>query len=224
MHSQRLAGWAGLGFAGSVILANLVTVATELPPQIGATPAEVATFFAEHGDAARISSAIAPIAWMFLAVFAAGTHARWRKAEQDRGEAWTIVGVIGAVLLISLFAGVVGTEIALVDGAPLWSLHNAYFAVNAIGIALTVGGFSMAGLRTGNLRPWHAYLGLASGLLTLTNSVLAPWSATTHSALGAFGFAGFGLWIIWITLTSAGFLRSPAPVAATSGDREGLRG
>jgi len=213
MQFQRVAGWAGLGFATSVIIANLVTAVTGQPPGVGAGPDEVTAFFAEHGDAARVSSGIAPIAWMFLSVFAAGMFARLWKLEQPRGEAWSLVGLVGAGLLIAFFGTVISSQIALVDGAgaDLWSLHNATFGVNAVGISIAVTGFSMAGLRTGVLRPWHAYVGLASGLLSLAGAATAPWSATdAATALSGLGFAGFGLWILWVVTSALRLLRTRA--------------
>jgi hypothetical protein len=216
MTFTRITGLAGLGFVTVVVAANVASAAVGQPPDAGADPTEVATYLTEHPIPVGISLALPPLAWLLLAIFGAGAFASIWPVEHDRGEAWSVVGLTGVVMLNLLFASVVATQIALTADAPaataltggLWDLHNAYFAINNVGIATALTGFSIGGIRTTTLRPWHGLLGLAGAGLTLAGAMLAPVTAGGQApALSLIGFAGFGLWLLWVATFGMALLR-----------------
>jgi hypothetical protein len=215
---QRIAGLGALGFVAVVIAANIARAAAGSAPAIDAAPEEIAAYYLEHPTDFRIASVLPPLAWLLLAVFAAGAFARIRRVERERGEAWSIVGLIGIVCLIVIFAGVVATEIAL-TAAPTdttWHLHHAYFHLASIGIAIAMSGFAIGGLRTATLRPWHAYLGLTGAALVTVAASLAPVTAITDNpALALFGLAGFLVWLIFVTTFGVALLRTTPATAST---------
>lgn len=220
MTFERVAGMAGIGFVLAVVSANVALGAAGTPPGTGAGLDEVAAYYADHRTAIQVGSAIAPLAWVFLAVFGAGAFTRIWRVEYGRGEAWSVVGVIGVVVLIVLFGSVVANQIALTDGdrtttGALWDLHNAYFGINCIGIGVALTGFSIGGLRTATLRSWHGYLGLAGAGMMLVAAMLAPVTATGGAtALTAFGFGGFGVWLVWLVTFGVTMLRGAKTPAA----------
>jgi hypothetical protein len=215
---QRIAGLCALGFVAVVIAANIARAAAGSAPAIDAAPDVITAYYLGDTTAFRIASVLPPLAWLLLAVFAAGAFARIRRVERERGEAWSIVGLVGIVCLIVIFAGVVATEIAL-TAAPsdsIWHLHHAYFHLTSIGIGVAMSGFAIGGLRTATLRPWHAYLGLTGAALVTVAAMLAPLTATTDNpALALFGLAGFLIWLIFDITFGVVLLRAtPAPPPA----------
>jgi hypothetical protein len=219
---QRIAGLSAIGFVTVVVIANVARLAAGAPPAVNARPDEITAYYLDHTTTFRIASALPPLAWLLLAIFAAGAFAAIRRVERERGEAWSMVGVVGIVCLIVLFGGVVATEIALTAAATptettagIWRLHHAYFQINSIGIAIAVTGFSVGGLRTATIRPWHGYLGLAAAALLVPAAMLAPLTSTgDHPALAAFGLCGFGLWLIFVTTYGVVLLRGRATASA----------
>lgn len=212
MGFSRLAGVGALGFVTIVLGTNIVLEAGD-PPDRGASPAEVAAFFTEHAGAVRYGAALAGLAWVLIAVFAAGAFQRIAPVERERGEAWSAVGVIGVAMLTVMFSAVIATRLALVadPGLGLWQLHNAFFIVNNVSLVVTLVGFSVGGLRTATIRPWHATLGLISATMIATAVVIGSVTATGGpGGLSLIGFAGWLLWLVWLGTFGVVLLRNPA--------------
>ncbi|GAA4978245.1 hypothetical protein [Kineococcus glutinatus] len=129
------------------------------------------------------------------------------------------MGLAGLLAQNATFAGVVATRIALasLDGvqeavvAGLWALHDALFALNGAFLATALVGLSLAGRRTGLIRPWHAALGLLSAALLFTSGVLAPVVVDGAPTAGLAGLLGWLLWVVWVTAYGVVLLRRPAP-------------
>lgn len=203
MTSQRAGGLAGIGFGVVVLTANMI-LGSAGQPFAGADEDAVLEFFATSEAAVRLGSAMAPLAWLCLLVFAAGVAAAARSRGTARADGWALIGVGGAAVQNSLFAGVVACQLVLANANlsddvawGVWELHNALFALNAMSLAVIMFSLSVAGLRTGLIRRWHATIGLAGAGIMTTSAMTAPWAA--HGGLLAMvGFAGFVLWLVWI--------------------------
>lgn len=201
--SQRAGGLAGIGFGIVVLTVNMI-LGSAGQPFAGAGRAEVLGFFATSETAVRLGSALAPLAWVCLLVFAGGVVAAARSRAVARADGWALIGIGGAAMQNSLFAGVVACQIALANATlsddvawGIWELHNALFALNGISLAVIMFSLSIAGLRTGLIRRWHGALGLVGAGAMTAAAMASPWAAT-GGALGTIGFAGFVIWLVWI--------------------------
>ena len=217
MNLTRAAGAAGFLFVALVISVNVLLGAAG-QPAFDAGSDEVATFFQEQSDVIGIAAGIAPLAWLALIVFGAGAF------NATRGDAWSVVGIAGIVTQNAIFAGVVGTLVVLRSGEAgpevtgmLWDLHNALFALNTLSLATALLGFSLAGLRTGVLRRWHASLGLTAASIFVVVGALTPLRIEGATALEAVGLLAFLGWLVWLTVFAAtlrGRSRDEARVSA----------
>jgi hypothetical protein len=213
LSSIRVGGLAALGFAVTVMVVN-VLLGTAGMPQPGASPEEVREFFAASGAGVTVSTALAPIAWILLPVFAAGVAAAARRRSVVQGDAWPLVGLGAAIMQNCLFGGVVATQAVLSAGGlsadvewGVWQLHTALFSLNAVSLALIMASLSLAGVRTGLIRRPHATLGLVSaGVMTLV-SVTTPLHMD-GGPLGLLGLAGFLAWVVWLAAYGVVLLRA----------------
>ena len=201
--SQRAGGLAGVGFGAVVITVNIL-LGSAGQPFAGAERAEVLDFFATSEATVRLGSALAPLAWLCLLVFAAGVAAATRGRGAARADGWALIGVGGAAMQNSLFAGVVACQLVLANASlsddvawGIWELHNALFALNAMSLAVIMFSLSVAGLRTALIRRWHATVGLVGAVAMTIAAVMSPWAAD-GGPLAMIGFAGFIMWLVWI--------------------------
>lgn len=228
LTSQRAGGVAGIGFGVIVLTVNII-LGSAGQPFAGAERAEVLDFFATSETAVRLGSAMAPLAWLCLLVFAAGVAAAARSRAVARADGWALIGIGGAATQNSLFAGVVGCQMVLANASlsddvawGVWELHNALFALNAMSLAVIMLSLSVAGLRTGLVRQWHGTLGLVGAGAMTVAAMTSPWAA--HGGpLSMVGFAGFVIWLVWIIVYGVRLVRTderpasavtPEPVAA----------
>jgi hypothetical protein len=162
-------GTSVLAFAALIVGANVIALSDGLPLP-GADMADVGAFFGSS-PAAALSSAFVPLAWLAVTVFGASAVAALWHVERM----WALVGFAGVLLQNATFAAIIATRLALtsvVDDA-LWALHNGFFALNGTFLAMAMIGFSVAGVRAGLIRPWHAYLGYTAAALQFASATLA---------------------------------------------------
>jgi hypothetical protein len=232
------AGFAALGFAASIVLANVVLVPAGLP-RTGAAVAEVGAFFTTAGAAVGVSSVFGPLAWVLAVLFGAGVVAAVRRSERERGEAWSLVGFAGLVLQNATFSGVTAIRLALASGSAtpggadpdvtgaLWALHDALFTLNGTFLALALVGLSMSGLRSRLIRPWHGGLGLVAAVLQFGSAAATPLVIAATGPLGLLSLAGWLLWVVWIVGYGVVLVRvargcTPAAVGGTDRAQLGL--
>jgi hypothetical protein len=221
--SIRVGGLAGLAFVGTVFTVNIIQAASH-QPMAGASRAEVVEHYADAGVAAALGTALAPLAWLALLVFAGGVVAALRRHEQRSGDGWSLVGLVGAVMQNALFAGVVATQAAMATGSlsddatwALWQLHNALFTLNAMSLAIVLLAVSVGAYRAGLIRGWQRTLGFVGAAAMTVAAVTTP-VAIDGNPVGLIGFAGFLVWLVWLGSVSVRLLRvsAPAPAAETT--------
>lgn len=199
----RVAGFAGIGFAAVIVLANVVLVPSGLPPT-GAGIAEVVEFFGAHQNALAAASALMPAAWVLALVFGAGLLSAVRRRGH---EGWALVGFAGLVLQNGAFAGVAAIRLALptAEGAvtALWALHDALFTLNGVFLATAMVGFSASGLSAGLIARWQAWLGFVSAALLFCSATLTPLVIDHTGPLGLLGLAGWLMWVVWLVACGA---------------------
>ncbi|TDD31889.1 hypothetical protein E1287_24880 [Actinomadura sp. KC06] len=147
---------------------------------------------------------------------AAATAALW-PMERRRGEAWSLVGFAGLLLQNTTFAGVIATRLALTGTAEdesatnaLWSLNEAYFALNGTFLATAMIGLSLAGLRTRLIRRSHAILGFTAAGLQFASAFLLPLAFDDPGPIDLLGLAGWLLWVVWIAWYGSVLIRTRA--------------
>ncbi len=212
MLSRRVGGLAGLSFIAVVGSVNIILGASGMP-RAGATRSEVQTYFADHGDTVALACSLATLVWLCLGLFGAGLVARLRQEAPDRVESWPLLGLGGVIMQNALFAGVVATQVVL-GTADLsddsrwlvWQLHNALFTLNGTSLAIILLAFSVAGLRSGLIRRWHAVVGLTAATVLQISSLTTPFHEDSEP-LAMFGLLGFVLWLVWVTTYSLVLLR-----------------
>ncbi len=219
LSSIRVGGLAGIGFAGLDIVVNIVLGAAGMP-QPGASPEEVHEFFAASNGGAAVGTALAPIAWILLPFFAAGVVSAARRRSPARSDAWPLVGLGAAIMQNCLFGGVVATQAVLTAGGlsadvewGIWQLHTALFSLNAVSLAIIMTSLSVAGVRTGLIRGWHATLGFVSAAVMTVVSLTTPWHMD-GGPIGLVGLAGFLAWVVWLAAYGVVLVRE----AKSSGD------
>ena len=219
ISSIRAGGIAGLVFVGTVLTVNIIQGVSH-QPMAGATRTEVLEHFADAGPATDLGTALAPLAWLSLVLFAGGVVAALRRHEQDSGDSWSLVGLVGAVMQNAIFAGVVASQAALATGSlsddatwALWQLHNGLFTLNAMSLAIVLLAVSVGAGRAGLITAWQRKLGLTAAALMGVAAAATPLAMDGHP-LGLAGFAGFLLWLVWVGCVSSRLLRTarPAPV------------
>jgi hypothetical protein len=224
MLSRRVGGLAGLSFIAIVVSVNIILGATGMP-RPGASASEVQTYFADHGDVVAFVCALATFVWLCLGVFGAGLVARLRQEDAARVESWPLLGLGGVIMQNCLFAGVVATQGILATATLsddsrwlVWQLHNALFALNGTSLAIILLSFSVAGVRSGLIRRWHAGVGLTAAVVLQASSLTMPWHEE-NEAVASFGLLGFVLWLVWVATYSLVLLRGTPATGATSAER-----
>ena len=225
LSSIRVGGLAALGFAVLVMVVN-VLLGTAGMPQPGASPEDVRAFFAAGDTGVTVSTALAPIAWILLPVFAAGVAAAARARSVVQGDAWPLVGLGATIMQNCLFGGVVATQAVLSAGGlsadvewGVWQLHTAFFSLNAVSLAIIMASLSLAGVRSGLIRRWHATLGFVSAGAMTVVSVTTPLHMD-GGPLGLLGLAGFLAWVVWLATYGVVLLRAATGTAEVAGATE----
>lgn len=221
LSSTRVGGLAGLGFVLVVVTVNLV-LGSAGQPRAGASPEEVQTYFAGSPVAVDVASALAPLAWICLPLFAGGVLAATRARSAERSDAWPWIGLGAVFMQNAVFTGVAATQIALDAGGlspevtwGLWQLHNALFVLNLAGLSIIMLALTVAGVRTGLVARPHAVVGGVAATLTAAAAVTTS-AGLAGGPVELVGLAGFLLWLGWLTTYAVVLLRASRPVAVAA--------
>lgn len=220
----RIGGLAGIGFAGLILLINLLVLVPAGMPTTGAGLGEVSEFFATGGGSVGLASGFLPITWALATVFGAGVVAATRGSERARDEAWSLVGLAGVLLQNATITVISAVRLALASTggedpgggdrgatAGLWAFHDAAFTLNGTFLALALVGLSLAGLRGRLIRPWQAALGFVAAALQFASASLTPLVMEHGGVLGQIGLAGWLLWVVWLGCYGVTLIRLSRP-------------
>lgn len=222
MSFSRLAGIAGMGFVVILVVANLLLTMAGFPtPSEAASIDEITTVFAAGAGSLRLASALLPMAWLLVTIFAVGVCVCLRRDERTRTDPWSLVGLAGVLMQSVVFTGVEATRLALISAAQhdsgvagLWGLYTALFGFNQVFLATALLGLSMLGVRTGGMARWHAGIGLLAATLLFVTATTSPYGVGGVNPLALFGLAGWLLWLVWIVAYSIILIRrEPEPAA-----------
>ena len=214
--TDRAAGFGALGFAGIVVVQNLVRSGA---PQPGDDITDVLAYFADHRatSVALLGTFVASLCC--LVVFLGGAL---RRLTRTGHRGWAILGGVGAVGIIAQFAVVVAAEQALsvlANGAnpdlgaaeAVWAFHNSAFTVNLLFIGIALVGLSRAGIADGITPTVFRRLAPAAAAVLALGTFAGPYVAA-GDAMPIFGVSvlGFLVWLAFLATTGLRLVRTEA--------------
>lgn len=218
MSFQRIAAIAGLVTFVLGAAAGFFPMSGEYPTPQSSGP-EFAVFYATNRNSVIAVQLLSAAVFITLVLFAAGLYLALRPAERERGEGWSIVGLLGAVAAsviytigsaltigLALSAGLIKSDAAAL--MPLGVANAALGSIGGLQIAMFAGGFAIAQWRTSVAPRWLASLGLAAAAASLIAAVGTFTGGTLATASFLLGTVALLLWVLAISVR---VLRAPAP-------------
>jgi hypothetical protein len=212
--AERFAGAGGLVFVSTLVVQNVIRSSG---PSFGAAPGKVVAYFLHHRAGALIPLGLFPLGLVALVMFVAGV---WTSTHQDDASRWWAnVGALGAAAIVSLFALVNITEIALAAKAhqlatspavvqALWAVHAGAFGLDLAAIAVTLVGLSRAAASSHLIPSWIEIAALPAALCLLIAATFTV-ALATGAAWITVGLVGFLVWILFVATASIRLLRTP---------------
>ena len=214
----RVAGIGALGFAGIVVLQNLIRGGSA--PSNGASSDDVLAHYADHRALTVLLVSTFMIGGTALTVFLGGAMRRLTAVRPG----WAYTGYAGAVGVLALFATMLGTEVSLsvvaAGDAPstsaiqaLWALHNSLFTMLFLFIGVALVGLSRAGVAAGiTPRAFERVAPVSFALLTVA-AVAGPLTAAGDAMVFfGVGLAGFLVWLAFLITTGLRLVRSESGI------------
>jgi hypothetical protein len=172
--------------------------------------ADIVAYFAAHGGIPRLASFIAPLPMVSLPVFAAGVLVLTRDG-QGRLNPWGLAGFAGAVMNVTVFAGVLATDAILGARAAtlsahpqytqmLWDLNVAFFSFPLACASLTLGGLGMAMLTSG-IGPRMGRLAAVGAPFLLLGATQSQ-AALAGSSIPGIAVPGMLIWLCFLMVVS----------------------
>jgi hypothetical protein len=211
LDDRRLAGIGGITFAITVLITNILQGAT---PAFDAPPSEVIEYLTDRRGQSIFAVAAFAFGALPLMMFASAFYSRLRATAHPADLVWARFGMIGALLILPVFALVVVQRLVLLAGideiigspelvAFAWRMEMAAFLINTLPISAAVLGFGIAGSRAGLLPRWYRYwapIGATAGVVT-------AMTALAGLEGNPVGFLGIVPFLSWMTLLLVGGVR-----------------
>ena len=202
----RLAAWAGMAFAVSVIAQNLWAQGTAVLPDADATPAEVVDAFVDAGNATAVLVSWVAANLILIVTFLAGAHHRLRRDEP----VWAGLGLVGGAALVAFFVMLQVPIVALAVGGQsladspelvsvLWTSHRAIFAFAGLALGLALVGFSLAAASAGLVPGWFRIVGPVGAAIMIGASIPVQAGAEGEPATMV-GLVGFVVWLAFLLI------------------------
>jgi cbb3-type cytochrome oxidase subunit 3 len=203
MGFRTISAYAGIGTAVIGLGLVFIPVSGEYPDATQSAK-QIGTFYATNSGAVVAQSLGSVLLFMLIIVFAAGLWATLRDAERERGEAWSVVGLLGATATAASYTVAAGLTLTLARHAnetnigqdalvvALFGVQDAVYQFGSAFLAMYLVGFSLAGQRGHAMPGWLSGLGYISAGLALLGT------------LGALGFIGLATLAFYVG--SVGFL------------------
>lgn len=214
----RLAGWSGLAAVVILVVSDFAILQAVSQPEPNAPAAEIGEWVSDNSGRLRAANGIQIAYLPLFGLFFAGVYSMLRSS---RNEGWSVVGLIGSSVVVTVAA--IGSATAavmfwradlLVDELQLtlaiWSINHAIFLVLAVGYALAFVGFGIAGRRNGLVPRWTAVVGYTCAI-TGTVSTLFIAETLDVGWSEPFEFLTFLLALVWFTAMSVVLIRRGEP-------------
>lgn len=211
------------GIATAVIGLGLIFIPVSGEyPNATQSAKQIGSFYATNSSAVVAQSVGSALLFMLIIVFAAGLWTTVRDAERERGEAWSIVGLLGATLTSATYAVAGSVTIALARHAnetnigqdavvvALFSVQDIVYQLGGVFLAMYLLGFSLAGQRSRAMPGWLCAIGYVSAGAALVGTLAVFGVPLTNLA---FYLASLGL-LVWTLVGGIRLARVSTPVAA----------
>ena len=215
--AARWAGVGGLTFVALVVLQNVLMAAAA--PANQATGQEILAF--AHRDAWLVQLLFVTYVMGFPALLAfSGGLSALAAAREARAILPGLIGQYSVVLVAVLFGLINVLQVTLVVAradlagdlvlvSTLWTLHNAIFTLNFVGVAGALFGLGRAAVVSSIVPAWMDRVSI-TGALALAVAAL-PIVAEVHgSMLLGLGLAGFLCWLFFLAVAAVSLVRMPA--------------
>jgi hypothetical protein len=202
--------WDKLAAAGGIIGVALFVIAGIVygsPPGVDEDATSVASFFADHRDRVLCTVflqglGVLAILWFFAALV---------QAMREAGEARLATAAFGSFVLAFSLGGMAALSRATLaysladEGADLvLPLYHLSVVIDVFASLLGAGVFAAvagATLRTGLFARWWGWLSALAALLSVVSAT--AWARDGFwSPTGGLSFVGFGVFIVWMLVTS----------------------
>ena len=215
LDERRLAGIGAIGFATLVVITNVLQGAT---PALNAEASEIVEYLTDH----RAENIFATVAFAlgapFLLMFASAFYGRLQAIGRKEDLVWARFGMIGALLILPMFAAVVVQRLVLlvgtdeIIGSPelvtfAWRIEMAAFQVNLLPVSAAVLGFGIAGARAGLLPAWFRRWSPVAAVVGVTAAACAV-AGLEGSPIGFAGLVPFATWMALLFTAGVRQLRS----------------
>ncbi len=216
LDDRLLCGIGGLTFAVTVLITNALQGAT---PALDAAPSEVIDYLTENRGQSVFAVAAFAFGALPLLMFASAFYSRLRATAHPADIVWARFGMIGALLILPIFALVAVQRLVLLVGvdeligspelvAFSWRIEMAAFLLNTLPISAAVLGFGIAGSRAGLLPRWYRYwapVGAIAGVVTAVTAI----AGLEGNPIGYLGIVPFLSWMALLLIAGIRQLRAP---------------
>lgn len=200
-------------------------------PNSASSAKQIGTFYAANSGSVVAQSIGSTALFILITVFAAGLWATLRDGERERGEAWAVLGLLGATATAASYTVAGAMTLTLARRAnealsgqdaavlALFDVQNYVYGLGAAFLAMYLIGFSIAGQRSRTMPRWLSGLGYISGGLALVGVVQV---AAPRSILDlAFYLATLGF-LVWTLIGGVRLLRVARVATAGSARQAGF--
>ncbi|MGH2748309.1 MAG: DUF4386 family protein [Actinomycetota bacterium] len=223
MSFRRVAGIAGilmfLGFLATFFVAGDF-------PDLEEPGSEWVSFVSDEEGSLRYNATVTNFTFVFFIVFASGLFVLLRNTERGSGDAWAIVGLLGAIFIVAMIGSAFSAQSGLLQHVDsladepeavkaLARYDSGAFLTSFLGFTTFLGGMGLAGLRTKVLPKWIAIFALVGAVGSLAPLFGNVAEDAEDSLLGPFGFLGFIVFAIFPLVTGIWMLRTGEAPAST---------
>ena len=206
----RVGGLLGFLILGVFVVVNFLLID---PPPSGAAPAELKSYLSDQAGTMAIANGLRNLAFFCVPFFAVGVYTLTGRSATLAGNAWGIVGLLGAAALMTMgtISNAIQTLIFLniknVSERPeifllLWSLTRVLFRAAQLCSGAMLAGFSIAGWRFAAMPTWLVVVGLiaaTANLLTcvgIASVMTGGWASNVRVVAEPLGL----VWFLWVSV------------------------
>ncbi|APR76137.1 Hypothetical protein A7982_01484 [Minicystis rosea] len=215
----KIAGWGGIAFA---ILSGAVLILSPFWPPLGASSAEVVTYYRAHRLPFLIGNYLAILASVPSLAQLAYLTRLFKRAEGDEG--WLWIAVLSAGVIAHAVAAVVLTVYQVIPFAldpgqeavakGLSDLAGVGFALVFLPMLAFVLATTWATYATGVLPHWYGHLGIPVSVICLIGSAGSIWAPPLLAGGGLISCVCVGVFVTWCFVLAILMLRGPATTTA----------
>jgi hypothetical protein len=214
---ERIGGWSGILFF-IVVVASFFTPDT---PDADDPTSEIVSSIADDRSGHILSAYLGGVATVLFLIFVGAVWSRLRRGELERGPSvLTLLGGVATGVIILVSDGVL---LALVEAADegrepaavraLFELDEILFIGVGFTQAVFYAGAAMAGLRTGGIPRWLAWVAAALAVVFVVTLLGVFSEDEDGGVLGGIFFIALLVNFLWIFAAGIGLLRPGEPAA-----------